>query len=90
VELQYAGTDPDHGFADLDASRAEAEYAALVAEQEASAHTVAELDLDDTYLHEMFGPMSLRWGYLNLIQEYARHNGHADVLRERIDQVTGP
>jgi len=51
---------------------------------------VAELDLDDTYLHEMFGPMSLRWGYLHLIQEYARHNGHADVLRERIDQVTGP
>jgi hypothetical protein len=27
--------------------------------------------------------------YLHMIEEYARHNGHADLLRERIDVVTG-
>ncbi len=40
------------------------------------------------------GPMagvevSLRWVLIHLIEEYARHNGHADLLRERIDGVTG-
>jgi uncharacterized damage-inducible protein DinB len=40
------------------------------------------------------GPMagvevSLRWVFLHMIEEYARHNGHADILRERIDGVTG-
>jgi hypothetical protein len=29
--------------------------------------------------------MSVRWVYLHLIEEYARHNGHADLLRERTD-----
>ena len=27
----------------------------------------------------------LRWIYVHMIEEYARHNGHADLLRERID-----
>jgi uncharacterized damage-inducible protein DinB len=31
----------------------------------------------------------LRWIYLHMIEEYARHNGHADLLREAIDGVTG-
>ena len=31
----------------------------------------------------------LRWVYLHMIEEYARHNGHADLLREQIDGVTG-
>ncbi|MFI1167842.1 DinB family protein [Streptomyces sp. NPDC020801] len=40
------------------------------------------------------GPMaglevSLRWVLIHVIEEYARHNGHADILRERIDGVTG-
>ena len=29
--------------------------------------------------------VSLRWIYVHMIEEYARHNGHADLLRERID-----
>lgn len=33
--------------------------------------------------------VSLRWIMLHLIEEYARHNGHADLLRERIDGATG-
>lgn len=33
--------------------------------------------------------MSLRLVYLHLIGEYARHDGHADLLREALDGVTG-
>ena len=32
--------------------------------------------------------VSLRWIYVHMIEEYARHNGHADLLRERIDGAT--
>jgi Protein of unknown function (DUF664) len=32
---------------------------------------------------------SLRWNLTKLIGEYARHNGHADLIRERIDGQTG-
>lgn len=32
---------------------------------------------------------SVRWVLLHMIEEYARHNGHADFLRERIDGATG-
>ncbi|KRF14087.1 mini-circle protein [Nocardioides sp. Soil797] len=32
---------------------------------------------------------SLRWIMVHLIEEYARHNGHADLIRESIDGVTG-
>ena len=34
-------------------------------------------------------PVSLRWIYLHMVEEYARHNGQADLLRERIDGTTG-
>lgn len=33
--------------------------------------------------------MSLRMVYVHMIGEYARHNGHADIIRERIDGVIG-
>ena len=33
--------------------------------------------------------MSLRWILLHMIEEYARHNGHADLIRESIDGSTG-
>ena len=34
-------------------------------------------------------PLTLRWILLHMIEETARHNGHADFLREAIDGVTG-
>jgi hypothetical protein len=33
--------------------------------------------------------VNLRWIYVHMIEEYARHNGHADLLRERVDGTTG-
>jgi hypothetical protein len=35
------------------------------------------------------GPMSLRWGLVHVIEEYARYNGHADLVRERIGGKLG-
>jgi uncharacterized damage-inducible protein DinB len=35
------------------------------------------------------GTVSVRWVLTHMIEEYARHNGHADLLREAIDGVTG-
>jgi hypothetical protein len=34
-------------------------------------------------------PFSLRWVMVHMIEEYARHNGHADLLREAIDGSVG-
>jgi hypothetical protein len=33
--------------------------------------------------------VDLRWIYLHMIEEYARHCGHADIIRELVDGVTG-
>lgn len=33
--------------------------------------------------------VSLRWIMVHMIEEYARHNGHADLIREQIDGLTG-
>lgn len=44
--------------------------------------------LDDTSPF-LCGEVSLRWIYLHMIAEYARHCGHADLIRERIDGATG-
>jgi uncharacterized damage-inducible protein DinB len=33
--------------------------------------------------------VSLRWIFVHMIEEYARHNGHADLIRERIDGSVG-
>ncbi|MGP3985965.1 DinB family protein [Streptomyces sp. 3N207] len=44
----------------------------------------ADIDLDATRQHPAFGAVSLRWIYLLMIQEFARHAGHSDILREQI------
>ncbi|KAF3469826.1 DinB family protein [Streptomyces sp. Tu 3180] len=45
--------------------------------------------LDVTGHDSWRGTVSLRWVLLHMVEEYARHNGHADLLRERIDGATG-
>jgi hypothetical protein len=37
----------------------------------------------------MGGQVTLRWIYSHMIGEYARHAGHADLIRERVDGATG-
>ncbi len=43
----------------------------------------ADIDLDAIRQHPVFGTVSLRWIYLLMIQEFARHAGHSDILREQ-------
>jgi len=46
--------------------------------------------LDDTGTRRRDGqPVSVRFVLAHMIAEYARHNGHADLLRERVDGTTG-
>jgi hypothetical protein len=56
-------------------------YLAAVASAEDIAATCS---LNDVALHNRRSPMSLRWIYLHLIEELARHAGHGDILREQI------
>ncbi len=35
------------------------------------------------------GKLAVRWCVVKVLQEYARHNGHADIARERIDGLRG-
>ena len=56
---------------------------------EVSRRVAAAHKLDDTFENKHGKRISLRWVMVHLIEEYARHNGHADLLRETIDGVTG-
>ncbi len=80
---------PGVAFRETDADRAEAEVACLRAEWEACRQAVVGFPLDATFVVERWGEMSLRWLYQHMIDEYARHNGHADLLRECIDGEVG-
>jgi hypothetical protein len=89
AEQLYCSEDNvDGDFDDVAGADAEADHAAYLAEIELARKAVAGLPLE----HEFIGrdrAISLRWVYLHMIEEYARHNGHADLLRERIDGTTG-
>ena len=57
-------------------------------ECQASRNAAAAHELDDIG-HRRGEPCSLRWIYVHMIEEYARHNGHADLIRELIDERVG-
>jgi hypothetical protein len=74
-------TDP---AGDLQRFRDEVEHCRVVASRYS--------DLDATAAGVRDGQrveVSLRWIYVHMIEEYARHNGHADLLREVVDGATG-
>ena len=54
----------------------------------ARAIVAAVPSLDDTFPAKE-RTYSLRWIESHMVEEYARHNGHADLLRERIDGARG-
>jgi len=70
---------------------AEEAFAAWQAEVEIARDIEAAApSLDVTGIDRRYGTeFSLRRVMLHVLQEYARHNGHADLIRERIDGVTG-
>jgi uncharacterized damage-inducible protein DinB len=86
--LYYSDADPDGDFhlpVDVDS---DASFATLRKEWDHSRQLTAAHSLDDCASRAR-EPVSLRWILIHMIEEYARHNGHADLLRERIDGVRG-
>jgi uncharacterized damage-inducible protein DinB len=65
-----------------------ADLAAWHAECDRSRANAAAKDLDNTGTRRG-EPVSLRWIYTHMIEEYARHNGHADLIRELVDGAVG-
>lgn len=78
----------DYDFDALDPADAPEAITRLQAEWQRADEAVAGMSFDDELdVHgEQF---SLRMVYVHMIGEYARHNGHADLLREAIDGATG-
>lgn len=87
--LHYSDDDPSQDFDSLDGDVEEA-FAVWRAECDRSREIVATSSLDQTGTRKATGePISLRRILVQMIAEYARHNGHADLLREQIDGATG-
>jgi uncharacterized damage-inducible protein DinB len=79
----------DGDFDDVAGADPEVDFATFRAEVDAARRTVAGRSLDDTFTTPRRATArSVRWVYVHMIEEYARHNGHADLLRERIDGTT--
>ena len=92
IEFPY---DPDGvglDFEDIEDADAAANLDAYVAECAASREALAALSLEDVVPSRGHHPervRNVRWIYVHMIEEYARHNGQADLLREAIDGGTG-
>jgi len=57
--------------------------------REAADASIAELELDAEGRSWAGDAVSMRWVILHMIEETARHAGHADIIREMIDGATG-
>ncbi|ONI85246.1 hypothetical protein ALI144C_13100 [Actinosynnema sp. ALI-1.44] len=89
-EFRFFDVAPDDfEFTDASAETAEEDYAHLLAAMDKSRAALAGVSLDHTFEHPKMGTVSTRWVVAHMIEEYARHNGHADFLREQIDGETG-
>jgi uncharacterized damage-inducible protein DinB len=95
--LYTATEDDDEDFNDLDSATGDSAFAAWRAEVEQSRRIVADRPLEavgtlPSFVRAPLTPgrqYSLRWVLTHMIDEYARHNGHADLIREAIDGQSG-
>jgi uncharacterized damage-inducible protein DinB len=84
--------DPDWDFTsavDDEPDELLALYAAACERSRAAVRQVGDLDAPAVELHPEGHRYNLRWILLHMIEETARHNGHADLLRESVDGETG-
>jgi hypothetical protein len=89
-QLYCSDTDPDGDFDHVDTADPETDFATYLSELELARAATRDRDLDETFFNARRNiDMDVRWVYVHMIEEYARHNGHADLLRERIDGVKG-
>jgi hypothetical protein len=89
--LYYSDQDPDGDFDRVDDADALEAFTTWRAECEhGRSLSAAAASLDQVGRRQREGnDVSLRWILVHMIEEYARHNGHADLLRQRIDGATG-
>jgi hypothetical protein len=80
------GEHADFDVADADPDEAFEVWHAECASSRAVVDALDSLDATADFRGDTY---SLRYVLTHMIEEYARHNGHADLLRERIDGVTG-
>jgi hypothetical protein len=75
---------------DVDGADAESDLAVYNREIETVRQTTCGHSLDEIFVDpNRKTEMNLRFVYAVMIQEYARHNGHGDLIRESIDGHTG-
>jgi uncharacterized damage-inducible protein DinB len=87
--LFYDDQNEDGDFAPLDDADWEADLATFHGECDHARQleqAAASLDVTGTRRGK---PVALRWIMLHMIEEYARHNGHADLIREMVDGTVG-
>jgi hypothetical protein len=90
VEYYKSEGDRDADFNDLDSHAVEEVMDLYLHETKVSRELSAGHDLGDAARRPRRGrEVDLHWIYVHLISEYARHCGHADLLREMIDGTTG-
>lgn len=88
--LYSSEADPDGEFNHVHEADAEQDFVTFNQEVDLARAAVRDHALEETFYHSHRDvQMSVRWVYVHMIEEYARHNGHADLLRERIDGATG-
>ena len=90
-DAPYIWCDPavdDSELVPLDDADWDADLATWQAECDASRGAAAQYDLDYEGIRRGH-PVSLRWIYVHMVEEYARHNGHADLIRELVDGQVG-
>jgi uncharacterized damage-inducible protein DinB len=87
--IWYDPAAEDSDLVPLDGADWAADLAAWQAECQASREAAAARGLSDTGRTRAGEPCSLRWIYVHMIEEYARHNGHADLIRELADGSVG-
>jgi uncharacterized damage-inducible protein DinB len=90
--IHETADDPDHDWhPDPDDTLAEAltQWHGEVAHARAIVARSTDLDALGAIRDGHRGDVSLRWIMIHMIEEYARHCGHADYLRESIDGATG-
>jgi hypothetical protein len=73
----------------LDALHSEIGKSRAVTAGAQSLDQVTAIDVGPSDNPDRFGPRSLRWVMVHMIEEYARHCGHADLLREVVDGSIG-
>ena len=93
MPFQYSTDEHESAdFDDIEDADAEANLELFRCEIDEARKAVRDKDLDEVITVHQVRPerrRDIRWIYLHMLEEYARHNGHADLIRELIDGATG-